>query len=389
MKLITIFFLCSRLLLSLTQEPFSQEIDCNNDEVFNAVDTALRKYNKQNQSDNQFILYRITQITMMDASGIFYSFKYEVKEGDCPVDSGKIWQDCDYKDAAEAATGECTATVKKGNKKFILATQSCQITPAEGPVVTAKYNCLGCFYPISTKNPLLEPILKHTIQHFNNNTAHAYLFTLQEVKSAQKQDTGQCTDSVNMNIQEIITSVEQKCDVYPAEFALPPSSNCRGCPREISVNSPELQEALNHSITKLNEEHNGMFYFKIERVKKATAQVVAGTKYSIEFIASETTCSKGSNEELTHSCPTKETGKVLECNAEVYVVPWENKADTTVHCQSLVTDSLRKRPPGFSPFRSLKEEETGEITTRQLRPCKYKGRPPKAGAEPAAKREVS
>ena len=49
LKLITILFLCSRLLPSLTQES-SQEIDCNDQDVFKAVDAALTKYNSENKS---------------------------------------------------------------------------------------------------------------------------------------------------------------------------------------------------------------------------------------------------------------------------------------------------------------------------------------------------
>uniref|UniRef100_A0A8C2FIC8 Cystatin domain-containing protein n=1 Tax=Cyprinus carpio TaxID=7962 RepID=A0A8C2FIC8_CYPCA len=71
---------------------------------------------------------------------------------------------------------------------------------------------------------------------------------------------------------------------------------------------PKLEEPLNHSIAKLNAENNGTFYFKIDTVKKATVQVVAGKKYSIVFIARETTCSKGSNEELTKSCEINKHG---------------------------------------------------------------------------------
>lgn len=33
---------------------------------------------------------------------ISYAVKYEIKEGDCPVKSGKTWQECDYKDAEKA-----------------------------------------------------------------------------------------------------------------------------------------------------------------------------------------------------------------------------------------------------------------------------------------------
>lgn len=58
---------------------------------------------------------------------------------------------------------------------------------AEGPVVTAQYDCVGCVHPISTASPELEPILTHAIQHFNNNTDHSHLFVLREVKKAQAQ----------------------------------------------------------------------------------------------------------------------------------------------------------------------------------------------------------
>nr|XP_024645190.1 kininogen-1 [Macaca nemestrina] len=336
MKLIIILFLCSRLLLSLTQESQSEEIDCNDKDLFKAVDAALKKYNSQNQSNNQFVLYRITEATKMVRSDTFYSFKYEIKEGDCPVQSGKTWQDCDYKDAAEAATGECTATVgKRASMKFSVATQTCQITPAEGPVVTAQYNCLGCVHPISTQSPDLEPILRHGVQYFNNNTQHSSLFTLSEVKRAQRQvvagwnflitysivqtncskenflfltpdckslwngDTGECTDNAYVDTQLQIASFSQKCDIYPGEdFVQPPSKICVGCPRDIPTNSPELEETLTHTITKLNAENNATFYFKIDNVKKARVQI-----------------------------------------------------------------SLMKRPPGFSPFRSTQVGEIKEETT--------------------------
>ncbi|KAM6225328.1 kininogen-1 [Rhynchocyon petersi] len=401
MKLIALLFLCSRLLSSLTQETSSREIDCNNEDVFNVVDAALKKFNNQSQSGNQFILYRITQVNKTEASGTFYSIEYQIKEGDCPVHSDKTWQDCDYKEAADAATGECTATVKKGSTKMILATQTCQITPAEGPVVKTKYSCFGCVHPISTENPDLEPVLRHSIQHFNNNTEHSYLFALHKVKSAKRQvvagwnyevtysivqtncskanflfltpdcksllngDTGECQDLAFMDPQLRIASLTQNCEVYPAEeFMLPPDKVCVGCPKEIAPDDPELQTALRHSITKLNAENNATFYFKIDSIKKATIQVVAGQIYSIVFIAKETTCSKESNEELTDSCATNTLGKTLECKADVYVVPWKGKITPTVKCQAPVTDSLRKRPPGFSPFRSVPRNRAGtEVTT--------------------------
>ncbi|XP_005383323.1 PREDICTED: kininogen-1 isoform X2 [Chinchilla lanigera] len=426
MKLIAILLLCSRLLPSLTQEADFQEIDCNDKDVFEAVDAALKKYNSKNQSGNQFVLVRTTEVTKTVNEDVFYSIKYEVKEGDCPVQSDKTWQECDYKDAEEAATGECTATVgKRRNNRFVVATQTCHLTPAEGPVVTTEYACLGCVHPISTESPELKPILTHAVQHFNNNTEHTYLFTLGEVKRAQRQvvkgwnyevtysivqtncskekfpllspeckslpngDAGECVDNAFVDPQQRLGSFSQSCELYPAlDFVQPPVQICPGCPTHIPVDSPELQDMLTHSIKKLNAGNNETFYFKIEAVKRATVQIVAGKKFSIEFTASETTCSKESNEELTESCGTKSPGKRLTCNAEVYVIPWEKKIYPTVNCEKLGKMTLMRRPPGFSPFRTA-QKQTAEETIRHLRSCEYKGRPLKAGAEPTINRTVS
>ncbi|KAM4887264.1 kininogen-1 [Thomomys bottae] len=402
MKLLTILLLFSRLLPSLTQETISQEIDCNDEDVFKAVDAALRNYNQKNQTGNQFLLYRITEVNKTVSPQLFYSVKYEIKEGDCPMESGKTWQDCDYQEAENAATGECSATVgKRGSGKFSVATQTCQITPAHGPVVMARYVCAGCVHPISTSSPDLDPVLKHAIEHFNNNTQHSHLFALGEVKKAQSQvvaglnfyvtytvlqtnctkenflfltqdckalpngDTGECTDNAFVNIHNEIAAFSQNCELHPAADEPEDPLPCPGCPFEIPVDSPQLEEALTHSIEKLNAENNETSYFKIEAVKRATSQVVAGVIYSIDFLARETTCSKETNKELK-SCEPKKFGQSLTCHARVYVVPWEKKIESTLNCQPLQMIAMMKRPPGFSPFRAVAVQETGKETTVSL-----------------------
>ncbi|XP_014307728.1 kininogen-1-like [Myotis lucifugus] len=311
MKLLAILFLCSRLLTSFAQEDQPQEIDCNDEDVFKAVDTALKKYNNGSNSGNQFVLYRIKQVISTGDRNIFYSVKYEIKEGDCPVQSGKTWQDCDYKEAEQAATGECMATIgKKGKMEFSVTTQTCHITPAKGPVVTSQYDCYGCVYTTRNVPPDFDPVLRHAIEHFNNHTGHSHLFALKEVKRAQRQvvsgsnyevtylilqtncskenfkfltedckplsngNTGECTDHAYMDPQLRIASFSQKCQILPEEDFLSPSlRDCRGCPSEIPVDSTDMKKALNHSITKLNAENNATFYFKIDIVHRATSQV--------------------------------------------------------------------------------------------------------------------
>ncbi|XP_014386154.1 PREDICTED: kininogen-1 [Myotis brandtii] len=188
MKLIAILFLCSRLLTSFAQEDQPQEVDCNNEDVFKAVDAALKKYNDGSKSGNQFVLYRISEGNKTVDHDIFYSVKYEIKEGDCPAQSGKTWQDCDYKEPEQAATGECMANIgKRRNVEFSVTSQTCHITPAKGPVVTSQYECHGCLHPIKTVPADFNPVLRHGMEHFNNHTGHSHLFALKEVEKAQRQ----------------------------------------------------------------------------------------------------------------------------------------------------------------------------------------------------------
>ncbi|XP_037382480.2 kininogen-1-like [Talpa occidentalis] len=366
MRLITILFFCSRLLSSLSQESFSQEIDCNDDDVLMAVDAALKKYNDGNQSGNQFVLYRISNATKMDDFDTFYSFKYQIKEGDCPVQSGKPWQECGYKQSADAATGECTVTVAKKNRTFTVATQTCQITPAEGPALISQHTCRGCRYPISTEDTNVKEILKHAVSHFNNNSARSHLFVLGKTNRAYKEVVdgwnfdvsysimqtncskadfplltpdcqilsngviATCTDRAYIDLSQRIASFSQQCYFLP-EYDFD-AGRCIGCPKDLPLNSSDLNEILNHTSTKLNADYGRTFYFKIDNVKKATVQVVSGLSYRIKFTAKETICPKESNTKFTSSCETKEPGQVLICDANIYIVPWMNKTESTVNC---------------------------------------------------------
>ncbi|GAB1300146.1 Kininogen-1 [Apodemus speciosus] len=353
----------SGLLPSLAQLTYFLEIDCTDETVFEAVDIALKKFNTGLQSGNQFVLYRVTEGTTTDGLETIYFFEYQIKEGNCPVQSGLDWQDCDFKNAEEAATGECTAIVGKRGNKFSIVGQNCKITPGKGPTLTHDLPCMGCVRPILTDSPDLEPVLKHAIEHFNNNTDHSHLFALREVKSAHRQDDGECRGNVVVDIDNKIADFSQSCDLYPGHVLLDPLSKfCRGCPKEIPVDSPELKEALGHSVAQLNAENNHTFYFKIDTVRKATSQVVAGEKYVIEFIAKETNCSKERNKELTADCEVNHLGQSLNCKANVYMSTWEKKVFRTVKCQPLQMTMMR-RPPRFSPFRTVRVQKTKEGKT--------------------------
>ncbi|XP_012585775.1 PREDICTED: kininogen-1-like [Condylura cristata] len=306
MRLITILFLCSRLLSSLSQQP-SQEIDCNDHDVLMAVDAALKNVNNGNQTNNLFVLYRVGNITKLDGIDPLYFLKYQIKEGDCPVQSGKTWQDCAYKQSADAATGECTATVEKEKKRiFTVATQTCHITPAEGPAVIFQHSCPDCKYTISTEDPKVKEFLKHAVSHFNKNSNHSHLFDNENTERASTQDSAECTESAHIDFSHRIASNSQKCNIAPEGAFFP--RFCAGCPVNLPLNSSNMNKLLSLTSIQLNAAINSIFYFKIANVKRATSQLVAGMSYYIEFTAEETTCSKGNNTDFSSSCAVKEPG---------------------------------------------------------------------------------
>nr|XP_020844610.1 kininogen-1 isoform X2 [Phascolarctos cinereus] len=354
-----------------------KDVACDDNDVFQAVDVALTKYNNQKSSGPQFVLYRIITASLTDSSERTFTITYEIRESNCMIETGKNWKECSYKDSAEWQ-GECTAIVKSQNgKEFKVIEQNCHIIPAHDVVVAVHSPCLGCFNPISTNHSDLEEILKHGLQSFNEKSKHEYLFALKEVMNASRQvvngwnykiqysivqtdcskkEDGQlsdkckptpqgeisvCSDFTYVDPQMKISIVSQACN--------PGSDSASSVTQKMSVYSPELKEPLRHSLEKINSENKNNFYFKMETIEKAESPAGPGPKYIIEFLIKETECSK-EKDKYSEDCAFKESGDGLKCIANVSVED-EGTFNPTVRCEH-PTEMLMKRPPGFSPFRA-------------------------------------
>uniref|UniRef100_A0A6I8P0I5 Cystatin kininogen-type domain-containing protein n=1 Tax=Ornithorhynchus anatinus TaxID=9258 RepID=A0A6I8P0I5_ORNAN len=303
MKLLgVLLFLGSSLLPSRTA-PVPQDVDCNDSDVFKAVDRALRWYNEHLKDGNQFLLYRVTEASMTVVSGWNFDVHYTIIQTNCSKqDFEELLPDC---------------------------------------------------------------------------------------KPMPGGDTGDCSDKAFVDPHMKITGFVQNCELFPgAEWIPPPDLMCAGCPQNLPVDSPELKEPLKHSLDKVNSADNYTFYFKVETIRKATFQLVAGQKFSIEFLVRQTRCSKEDNEKMPEDCEVDSNGKVLVCNAMVYMVPWKNEVFPTVTCQDLEMSSFLKRPPGFSPFRSV-QTPAKEGSNRRTWTCVRQAEPLKEAEEPEGKGEPS
>ncbi|KPP74295.1 kininogen precursor-like [Scleropages formosus] len=132
---------------------------------------------------------------------------------------------------------------------------------------------------------------------------------------------------------------------------------CLGCPENIDIDSEDVKGPLMYSLVKFNAEDDSEFHFVVNEIGSATRQVVAGLRYDLQFEMVKSNCSKTDFKELTDEChPVHENKEFAFCNSTVFVAPWRHEEpETHINCKPgrLVTSFVRRRPPGWSPLRSM------------------------------------
>uniref|UniRef100_A0A8D0EK27 Kininogen 1 n=1 Tax=Strix occidentalis caurina TaxID=311401 RepID=A0A8D0EK27_STROC len=259
---------CSFFSSTATPLPFEFS-DCDDPDVFKAVDTALKKYNGDQATGNQFALYMVMEAKRTAGPNTQFYVKYRIQETTCATEENKLWQDCDYKVPAEAS--------------YIFLFVS---LPAAPKVTLAEAPCLGCFHPISTDSSEVSEILKQAIEKFNGHSAEPALFKLVEIKEAKRQVVAGWNYIIKYEIEETNCSKDQFQDLTPEckptsrgfhgsclipLFIIP--GIYAGCPKTIPKDSPELKELLKVSMEKYNSDSNDEFYYKGGEIEAATVQV--------------------------------------------------------------------------------------------------------------------
>ncbi|NXW63403.1 KNG1 protein, partial [Eurystomus gularis] len=206
---------CSFFSSRATPVPF-EFLDCDDPDVFKAVDTALKKYNGDRATGNQFALYMVMEAKRTAGPDTQFHLKYRIQETTCAIEENKLWQDCDYKLSAEAKTEECTAQVHMNDvEKTSQVLQDCKISAATRRVTITEAACLGCFHPISSDSAEVPEILKQAIQNFNTHSAEPALYKLVEIKEAQVQVVAGWNYIIKFEIEETNCSKDQFQDLTP------------------------------------------------------------------------------------------------------------------------------------------------------------------------------
>ncbi|XP_008936506.1 PREDICTED: kininogen-1 [Merops nubicus] len=432
MKLFIVLALCCSF-FSVRASPLPFEfLNCDDPDVFKAVDTALKKYNGDRATGNQFALYMVMEAKRTAGPDTQFYVKYRIHETTCATEENRLWRDCDYKVPAEAKTGECTAQVHMNDaEKNSNVSQDCKIFSAAPRVTVAEAPCLGCFHPISSDSSEVSEILKQAIQKFNRHSDEPALFKLVEIKEAKRQVVAGWNYIIKYEIEETNCSKDQfqdltpeckttsrgrvgKCEAKayrnPQAQILDTASQCKlpvddtvipatrsGCPKTVPKDSPELKELLKVSMEKYNSESNDDFHYKAGQIRTAEVQVFAGQNYHLTFSIRKTNCSKEEFETLNEYCEATPESVSVPCEAQIHVIPWENKIFPQVNCsQERAMSILLRRPPGFTPFRSFaaldgpkeilcfdKNEEERQSPGKEMR--KDVGQEPEGEGEPEHK----
>ncbi|XP_039177793.1 kininogen-1 isoform X2 [Crotalus tigris] len=369
--------------------PLQDEVGCDDPEVFEAVARAIKAFNEDRSQGNKFALNVILHAYRTAGPGKKFHVIYQVRETACPIDADEPWQNCDLLGLSEGHYGNCTADIDTESQDFSSVSQNCKISPGQENVERSLAKCLGCWHPIDPKSLEVLPIVRFTIQQFNNQSQHFALYEIGEINKVTRQVVngwnyrleysvketncsknefpdlspacrhlpegreGSCTVTAHVDNTNTLAHAEQDCKVQVEEKVEPPVDACFGCVVPIAKDSQELKEPLQAAIESFNAKNNSDFHFKIVAIGEVTKQLVAGTKYRFDMIIQKTNCSKSEVEKLNEDCTAAEDGERLFCRGSTLVRPWESFISSQVNCKGNgIQELIARVPPGFTPFRS-------------------------------------
>ncbi|XP_071998803.1 T-kininogen 1-like [Engystomops pustulosus] len=388
MRLLTILLFMSHYLLGSAT---LIDADCNDQNVFSAVDEALRSFNNAKEDGNQFILYRITDAKQKyEEDGHIHNFvEYETHESSCEVKSGKSWQECPSTYVHQA---KCSAHVLFKELEFqSVESQNCSLPEAIAwppPVTVVHHQCLGCPQPIDKENKELLCFVDSTIEQVNTDANHSYYFDLESIVNA----TRQVVYGWNYNIQFLIKQTncsksdftsknhnECKMDKegesfecvaqvyvrpdgsieYPFIECKSQTGFCINCPMYIEPDDPELQTLLVQVVDEYNFNSNHTELYKVAFVDKAIKKGFLRELHEIHFTVGPTNCSKPHYSILGDECVVNQTSSRLYCKTKIKVTDKTINVHSSPHCATH-TVAYSVRIGGWGPLRSSRRNNHEE-----------------------------
>ncbi|XP_056421288.1 T-kininogen 1-like [Hyla sarda] len=376
--------------------------DCNDQNVFNAVDEALRSYNNVKEDGNLFILYRITEAKIKNEDGQANHFvEYEAHESSCKVKSGKSWQECS---SANAHQVKCSAHIffNQHLKLGIVESQNCT-SPEVWPTETAVHHqCLGCPQLIDNENKELLCFVHSTIEQLNNDANHPFYFDLDSIVNATRKVVFGWTYNINFLIRQTNCSKlnftsknsneckidnEEKSIECSAEVNVSPDDKvnyqflqcisetgvCINCPVVINPEDPEIRALLVQVMDEFNINSNHSKLYNVAFINTATKKGFHRQLYEVTFTIGLTNCSKSDYSILGDECDVIEETDRFTCTTKINITDKRVNVHSAPYCRKELSVALL-RISGLSPLRVSRninhEHDDGNHMLRLLKPVK-------------------
>ncbi|KAM4693470.1 kininogen-1 isoform 3-T4 [Discoglossus pictus] len=363
--LVTLIF-SFHFLVSADNQDSTTEADCNDKDIFHAVDVALRHYNDKKESGNQFVLHRITDARTMPGSngGTHNYVKYQVHEGSCGVKSGIEWQECDFNEPVELflfvqEPMNCSAHVfVEKDLNITIISQNCTSRQVETQMIPLY--CLGCYNTIDIHSTEVSRLIEFAIHRMNQIGSHPFHFNLQQIQSAHRQVVHgwnywivytirqtNCSKSLFNNVSSEECALDQsgqsalchtKVFVTPDDQIKDISPGCRtdsgfclDCPGDVDPNDPKIVHILRQVIDKYNADNNHTNLFNISHINKATEKGTKNFFWEISFDIKETNCSRSEYAILEDDCHFTGFG-IMSCDARFNVTNKDILINSSLQC---------------------------------------------------------
>ncbi|XP_063297762.1 T-kininogen 1-like [Pelobates fuscus] len=383
------FLLFAPLLIVSANQALIYDADCNDANIFKAVDVALKSYNAGKVFGNLFTLHRITTAGIRpESTGFVHNFvDYEIRESVCKTHSGIDWKNCDFL-TPTLAVGKCSAHVVLNqvlNSSDVLS-QNC-IPPEDTPEL------LGEMRPIDPNREDVLILAQLSIERMNNLGRHPFYFALEKIETANRQlvsgwnylinytvrqtncskseiknvsseecsfdingQSGKCATTVHRNLQQTneITYLHCTSD----------SGFCLECANEVEPNNPELLNLLKQFVDEHNANSRSHALYKLSEVVRATKEGSDLEIYEVELKISETNCSRTEHAILGEECDILINGDTIYCEIQI------NSTGSVI--QPCVERKIMVcRFQGFSPLRSARHRREFDHNSKEHRKEKH------------------
>ncbi|XP_069583331.1 kininogen-1 isoform X1 [Ranitomeya imitator] len=361
------------------------DADCNDQNVFSAVDAALRYFNDAKEYGNQLILYRTTdaKIKTEEDGHIHYFVEYEAQESSCEVKTGKSWQECLPSYTHQA---KCSAHVLINDDLKVrrVESQNCSNPKAIvwSTVTAVEYPCLGCIHPIDKENKELLCFVHSTVEQVNTDANYPFYLDFESIVNATRQVVygwqyqiqfilrqTNCSKSnfLSRNSKECKIDKEGESIECTAQVHVTPDGNvnypflecksdtgvCINCPVVVDSEDPELRTLLVQVMDEYNVNSNHTELYNVSFVDRAMKKGFKGELYMVTFTIKATNCSKTDYSILGDECAFTHLSPQLICETKIKLTDNRVNVHSDPHCKKQEYQQLGVRIGGLSPLRMI------------------------------------